>query len=94
MCIHGYRVIRLAAWMPSRSAMAYGGLMGTVSGVAGGLAATDPKLVPANQKLRNLRVVDTATACEMKPEPVVFTRGKMEPQEGLRARHGIACSIC
>ena len=26
--------------------MAYGGLMGTVSGVAGGLAATDPKLVP------------------------------------------------
>jgi malonate transporter MadM subunit len=29
-----------------RSAMAYGGLMGTVSGVAGGLAATDPKLVP------------------------------------------------
>jgi malonate transporter MadM subunit len=29
-----------------RSAMAFGGLMGTVSGVAGGLAATDPKLVP------------------------------------------------
>jgi malonate transporter MadM subunit len=29
-----------------RSAMIYGGLMGTVSGVAGGLAATDPKLVP------------------------------------------------
>jgi malonate transporter MadM subunit len=29
-----------------RSAMAYGGLMGTVSGVTGGLAATDPKLVP------------------------------------------------
>ncbi len=29
-----------------RSAMAYGGLMGTVSGVSGGLAATDPKLVP------------------------------------------------
>ena len=29
-----------------RSAMAFGGLMGTVSGIAGGLAATDPKLVP------------------------------------------------
>jgi malonate transporter MadM subunit len=29
-----------------RSAMIYGGLMGTTSGVAGGLAATDPKLVP------------------------------------------------
>ncbi len=28
------------------SAMVYGGLMGTTSGVAGGLAATDPKLVP------------------------------------------------
>lgn len=26
--------------------MIYGGLMGTTSGVAGGLAATDPKLVP------------------------------------------------
>jgi len=29
-----------------RAAMIYGGLMGTTSGVAGGLAATDPKLVP------------------------------------------------
>jgi malonate transporter MadM subunit len=29
-----------------RAAMVYGGLMGTTSGVAGGLAATDPKLVP------------------------------------------------
>ena len=28
------------------SAMVYGGLMGTTSGVAGGLAATDPTLVP------------------------------------------------
>jgi malonate transporter MadM subunit len=26
--------------------MIYGGLMGTTSGVAGGLAATDPRLVP------------------------------------------------
>lgn len=30
----------------AKSAMIYGGLMGTTSGVAGGLAATDPKLVP------------------------------------------------
>ncbi|WP_100398705.1 malonate transporter subunit MadM [Bacillus sp. FJAT-44742] len=29
-----------------RAAVVYGGLMGTTSGVAGGLAATDPKLVP------------------------------------------------
>lgn len=29
-----------------RSAVIFGGLMGTTSGVAGGLAATDPKLVP------------------------------------------------
>jgi malonate transporter MadM subunit len=29
-----------------QAAMAYGGLMGTTSGVAAGLAATDPKLVP------------------------------------------------
>ncbi|MEX5303830.1 malonate transporter subunit MadM [Kocuria sabuli] len=29
-----------------KSAMAYGGLMGTTSGVAGGLAATDERLVP------------------------------------------------
>ena len=29
-----------------RTAMVYGGLMGTTSGVAGGLAATDPRLAP------------------------------------------------
>ena len=27
------------------------------------------------EKLRNMKVVDTATACEMKPEPQVFRRG-------------------
>jgi len=32
------------------------------------------------EKLRNMKVIDTATAIEMKPEPVVFTRGKAEPQ--------------
>ena len=30
------------------------------------------------EKLRNMRVVDTATACEMKPEPTVFRRGQQE----------------
>jgi DNA polymerase-3 subunit alpha len=30
------------------------------------------------EKLRNMKVVDTATACEMKPEPVVFNRGRRE----------------
>lgn len=30
------------------------------------------------EKLRNLKVVDTATACEMKPEPQTFRRGKSE----------------
>jgi DNA polymerase-3 subunit alpha len=30
------------------------------------------------EKLRNMKVVDTATACEMKPEPQVFRRGKSE----------------
>jgi DNA polymerase-3 subunit alpha len=30
------------------------------------------------EKLRNLKVVDTATACEMKPEPAVFNRGRRE----------------
>ena len=39
-------VARLIGLDNPRSAMAFGGLMGTVSGVAGGLAATDPKLVP------------------------------------------------
>jgi malonate transporter MadM subunit len=29
-----------------QTAMAYGGIIGTTSGVAAGLAATDPKLVP------------------------------------------------
>ncbi|HEY4356460.1 MAG TPA: DNA polymerase III subunit alpha, partial [Acidobacteriaceae bacterium] len=37
------------------------------------------------EKLRNLRgVIDTATACEMKPEPVVFVRGRAEPQSEIQ----------
>ncbi len=37
-------------------------------------------------KLRNLKgVIDTAAACEMKPEPVVFTRGKAaDPQNEIQ----------
>jgi len=37
------------------------------------------------EKLRNLKVVDTATACEMKPEPQVFRRGggNQEPQNEI-----------
>jgi malonate transporter MadM subunit len=39
-------VARLIGLNNPRSALVYGGLMGTTSGVAGGLAATDPELVP------------------------------------------------
>ncbi len=36
------------------------------------------------EKLRNMKVVDTATACEMKPEPQVFRRGgHQEPQNEI-----------
>ena len=35
------------------------------------------------EKLRNLKVVDTVTACEMKPEPQVFRRGEQEPQNEI-----------
>src|ERR1700744_4124238 len=31
------------------------------------------------EKLRNMKVVDTVTACEMKPEPQVFRRGQPDP---------------
>ncbi len=34
------------------------------------------------EKLRNMKVVDTATACEMKPEPQSFRRGQ-EPQNEI-----------
>jgi DNA polymerase-3 subunit alpha len=37
------------------------------------------------EKLRNMKVVDTATACEMKPEPQVFRRGRNEePQNEIQ----------
>ena len=36
------------------------------------------------EKLRNLKVVDTATACEMKPEPQQFRRRGEEPQNEIQ----------
>ena len=36
------------------------------------------------EKLRNLKVVDTATACEMKPEPQVFRRNAGEPPNEIQ----------
>ena len=37
------------------------------------------------EKLRNLKVVDTSTACDMKPEPQVFRRGgNQEPQNEIQ----------
>jgi DNA polymerase-3 subunit alpha len=36
------------------------------------------------EKLRNLKVVDTAAACEMKPEPQTFRRGAGEPQNEIQ----------
>jgi DNA polymerase-3 subunit alpha len=35
------------------------------------------------EKLRNMKVVDTVTACEMKPEPQVFRRRGEEPQNEI-----------
>ncbi len=35
------------------------------------------------EKLRNMKVVDTATAIEMKPEPQTFRRGNQEPQNEI-----------
>lgn len=53
-----------------RSAMAYGGLMGTVSGVAGGLAATDPKLVPYGALTATFH---TGTGCLVGPSILYLT---------------------
>lgn len=51
-----------------RSALIFGGLMGTTSGVAGGLAATDPKLVPYGAMTATFY---TALGCLLGPS-VVF----------------------
>jgi malonate transporter MadM subunit len=53
-----------------RSAMIYGGLMGTTSGVAGGLAATDPKLVPYGAMTATFY---TGLGCLLGPSIFFFT---------------------
>lgn len=53
----------------ARSAMVYGGLMGTTSGVAGGLAATDPRLVPYSAMTATFY---TGLGCLMGPSVMFF----------------------
>ncbi len=53
-----------------RSAMIFGGLMGTTSGVAGGLAATDPKLVPYGAMTATFY---TGLGCLLGPSVFYFT---------------------
>jgi malonate transporter MadM subunit len=53
-----------------RSAMIFGGLMGTTSGVAGGLAATDPKLVPYGAMTATFY---TGLGCLLGPSVFFFT---------------------
>lgn len=52
-----------------QSAMVFGGLMGTTSGVAGGLAATDPKLVPYGAMTATFY---TGVGCLMGPSILFF----------------------
>jgi len=51
------------------SAMIYGGLMGTTSGVAGGLAATDPELVPYGAMTATFY---TGVGCLLAPSVLYF----------------------
>jgi malonate transporter MadM subunit len=53
----------------ARSAMVYGGLMGTTSGVAGGLAATDPRLVPYGAMTATFY---TGLGCLLGPSVIFF----------------------
>jgi malonate transporter MadM subunit len=53
----------------ARTAMVYGGLMGTTSGVAGGLAATDPRLVPYGAMTATFY---TGLGCLMGPSIIYF----------------------
>ena len=45
------------------------------------------------EKLRNMKVVDTATACEMKPEPQTFRRGRSEEPQNEIAIAGVICGL-
>ena len=53
----------------ARSAMIFGGVMGTTSGVAGGLAATDPKLVPYGAMTATFY---TGIGCLLGPSVIYF----------------------
>ena len=55
-----------------QSAMVYGGLMGTTSGVAGGLAATDEKLVPYGAMTATFY---TGVGCLLAPSVVLCGQG-------------------
>jgi malonate transporter MadM subunit len=57
-----------------QSAMVYGGLMGTTSGVAAGLAATDPKLVPYGAMTATFY---TGVGCLLGPSVLYFIVGIM-----------------
>ena len=52
-----------------QSAMGFGGLMGTTSGVAAGLAATDPKLVPYGAMTATFY---TGVGCLLGPSALFF----------------------
>ncbi|MDB6079338.1 MAG: Malonate transporter subunit MadM [Akkermansiaceae bacterium] len=52
-----------------RTALIFGGLMGTTSGVAGGLAATDPKLVPYGAMTATFH---TGLGCLLGPSVMYF----------------------
>lgn len=54
-----------------RSAMVFGGLMGTVSGVSGELAATDRRLVPYGALIATCH---TGLGCLVAPSILYFTR--------------------
>ncbi|MDQ2834122.1 MAG: DNA polymerase III subunit alpha [Acidobacteriota bacterium] len=45
------------------------------------------------EKLRNMKVVDTATACEMKPEPQTFRRGRNEEPQNEIAIAGVITGL-
>lgn len=63
----------LAKWIGldnPRSALIFGGLMGTTSGVAGGLAATDPKLVPYGAMTATFY---TGLGCLLGPSAIFLT---------------------
>jgi malonate transporter MadM subunit len=53
-----------------QSAMVFGGLMGTTSGVTGGLAATDPRLVPYGAMTATFY---TGVGCLLGPSLLYFT---------------------